>query len=229
MFDTESDYDFVTIHDGPTQRSPELGQPLSGSMATLTQTSMSGTGSSLFVEFTSDDSVGGQGFDARWTCGTPGGGSATGNNAGPLNPGAPPTSGNVAVASQPVAYSLAAQGGATYEIDVQLATLSDSVLQILDRDGATVLSENDDFGNALASHITWTCPLTGTYFVSVSGYSTETGTFTVGVTANTGTTGGASGNPCNGGLALSSRSNVVSYRPRGQYEQVSTQAIFTTT
>ena len=134
MFDTETDYDFVDVYDGPTVRSPQLGQPLSGSMATLAQTSMSGTGSSLVVEFTSDDSVGGQGFDAQWTCGTPGGGSAT-SNAGSLTPGARPTTGNVAVANQPVAYSLAAQGGVTYDIDVQLEGLSDSVLQVVDRAG----------------------------------------------------------------------------------------------
>ena len=90
---------------------------------------------------------------------------------------------------------------------------------ILDRDGQTVLSENDDYGDGLSSHITWTAPLSGTYFVSVSGYATETGSFTVSVTANTGTAGGATGDPCNGGLTLASRSDVISYRPRGQNEQ----------
>jgi hypothetical protein len=219
-FDTESDYDFVTVMDGPTSRAPQLVH-LSGSLNTLPQSSVTATGSSMYVEFTADDSVGGQGFDASWECrrtGGGGGGAVTAQTAAPLTPGRP-VAGNVVTAGAPVAYSLAAEGGVTYEVDVALQTLGDSVLQILDRDGQTVLSENDDYGDGLSSHITWTAPLSGTYFVSVSGYATETGSFTVSVTANTGTAGGATGDPCNGGLTLASRSDVISYRPRGQYEQ----------
>lgn len=220
-FDTESDYDFVTLYDGPTARAPQLVH-LSGTMQTLPQTSAAATGSSMYVEFTSDDSVGGQGFDASWECRRTGGGgtgtSVTTQTATPLSPGRP-TPGTVSTPGAPVPYSLVAEGGVTYEVDVSLQTLSDSTMQILDRDGQTVLSENDDYGDGLSSHITWTAPLSGTYFVLVSGYGTETGSFTVIATANTGTSGGATGNPCSGGLVLSARSDVVSYRPRGQYEQ----------
>lgn len=218
-FDTEDGFDFVRLYDGPTGRAPQLVQ-LSGTMQTLPQTSLAATGSSMYVEFTSDDSVGGQGFDASWECRRTGGssGPVTTQNTIPLRPGHP-TPGTVSSPGTPVAYGLAAEGGVTYEVDVSLQSLSDSVLQILDRDGQTVLSENDDYGNGLSSHITWTAPLSGTYFVSVAGYGTETGSFTVSVIANTGTSGGATGNPCDGGLTLSSRSDVISYRPRGQYEQ----------
>ena len=217
QFDTESDYDFVTVLDGPTANSPQLAQE-SGTIDTLSAGSVTASGSSMVVQFTSDDSIGGQGFDASWTCGGGrGGATATVNGAQPLRAGVP-TQGSVASA-QPSYFSLSGEGGVTYEVDVTLGTLEDSILRILDRDGRTILIENDDYGDGFASHVTWTCPLTGTYFVAVLGYDEQTtGSFTVSATANTGTGGGANGDPCHGGLSLTAHSDVVSYRPRGQYE-----------
>ena len=102
-------------------------------------------------------------------------------------------------------------------------TLPDSVLDLYAADGTTQLAENDDYGASLASYIEWTAPRAGTYIVQVKGFSaTEQGSFTVSVTAASGSGGTATGggDPCAGGGAaaeLSGDSGTVSYQPQGDY------------
>lgn len=62
----------------------------------------------------------------------------------------------------------AAQGG-TYTIRTHdLAGGADTVLNLYDTDGLTVLVSNDDTGGNPASELTWIAPYTGTYFVQIT-------------------------------------------------------------
>lgn len=66
-------------------------------------------------------------------------------------------------------FKLAADAGRSYQIDVFLGTLDDSVLTVYDADGWDV-AYNDDYGDGTASRITWEAPATGVYYIEVSGF-----------------------------------------------------------
>ncbi|MDE0231749.1 MAG: hypothetical protein OXI56_12185 [bacterium] len=59
--------------------------------------------------------------------------------------------------------------GTLYEIAVTLGTLSDSVLAVYDSDGFE-WAWDDDYEGSLASRVEWRAPLTGDFYVEVSGY-----------------------------------------------------------
>ena len=72
-------------------------------------------------------------------------------------------------------FSFTAQAGQLYEIDVALGTLDDSYVKLLDADGWTVV-ENGDYGDSLASRITWSAPDSGDYFIEVgAAWGSDTG------------------------------------------------------
>ncbi len=73
-------------------------------------------------------------------------------------------------------FELSANSGQSYQIDVALDTLDDSVLTIYDAEGLEV-EFNDDYGDGNASRIIWEAPATGAYYVEVSGYDEETGSY----------------------------------------------------
>ena len=66
-------------------------------------------------------------------------------------------------------FVLGAVEGELYEIDVTLGTLADSIVVVYDSDGFE-LAWNDDHEGSLASHVEWRAPLTGDFYVEVSGY-----------------------------------------------------------
>ena len=67
----------------------------------------------------------------------------------------------------------------SYRIDIELGTLSDSVETLYDAD-QTPLVENDDANDdSLAPRISWTAPSSGDYYVAVSGYDDDTGSYTL--------------------------------------------------
>ena len=59
--------------------------------------------------------------------------------------------------------------GTLYEIDVTLGTLADSIVAVYDSDGFE-LAWDDDYEGSLASRVEWRAPLTGDFYVEVSGY-----------------------------------------------------------
>jgi hypothetical protein len=65
----------------------------------------------------------------------------------------------------------------------QTGTLTDTVMQLLDSDRQTVISENDDGEVAgmpgQASFIAWTAPADGTYYVVVMGYQMHVGSYSL--------------------------------------------------
>ena len=75
-------------------------------------------------------------------------------------------------------FAFEATAGESYELDVTLGTLGDSVLDIFDADGIW-LDGNDDYGDSTASRLVWNAPSTGTYYVQVTDFGSGTGTYTV--------------------------------------------------
>jgi hypothetical protein len=68
-----------------------------------------------------------------------------------------------------------AQAGQTYIMTTSdLGDLSDTVMELYDRDGSTLLDSNDDYGDTIASQITWTAPASGTYYVMVHDWNGAT-------------------------------------------------------
>jgi subtilisin-like proprotein convertase family protein len=75
-------------------------------------------------------------------------------------------------------FSFAATAGTTYVFEVELDSLSDSVLRLIGPNGTTQLALND---NAVGTEsvIRWTAPATGTYFLEVKGAGSATGKYNV--------------------------------------------------
>ena len=70
--------------------------------------------------------------------------------------------------------------GYTYQFDLQLGTLDDSVLRVLGADGQTVLAENDDAASDdLSSFVKWTARDTTKHFLQVAGFDGNTGSYRV--------------------------------------------------
>ena len=75
-------------------------------------------------------------------------------------------------------FTFEAEEGESYQLDVTLGTLEDSVLDVFDADGIW-LDANDDFAESAASRLIWLAPGTGTYYVQVAGFRTGIGTYTL--------------------------------------------------
>ena len=74
-------------------------------------------------------------------------------------------------------FRFQAERGQSYQIDVALGTLDDSIVYLYDSDGW--LDTNDDYGDTLASRLYWTAPSSGERYVAVEGYGIGTYTLTV--------------------------------------------------
>ena len=70
--------------------------------------------------------------------------------------------------------------GELYEIEVGLGTLSDSIVEVYDAEGLE-LAWNDDQQDSLASHLFWSAPVSGDFYVEVSGFGEGSYTLTVAV------------------------------------------------
>jgi len=78
-------------------------------------------------------------------------------------------------------FAFAAKRGETYRIDVDLGTLEDSVATLFDS-GLRPLDFDDDGGESRGSRITWTAAESGTHYVAVEGWGSDTGSYTLMVT-----------------------------------------------
>ena len=79
-------------------------------------------------------------------------------------------------------FAFAAERGQTYRIDVDLGTLDDSVAALYDSDSRQ-LEFDDDGGESFGSRITWTAAESATHYVAVAGWASDTGSYTLTVTA----------------------------------------------
>ena len=75
-------------------------------------------------------------------------------------------------------FRFQAEQGQSYQIDVALGTLDDSIVELYDGDGS-FLDTNDDYGDTLASRLYWNAPSSGERYVAVEGYGIGTYTLTV--------------------------------------------------
>ena len=132
-----------------------------------------------------------------------------------------PQQGEIERVSEHDWFQFNAAAGTTYAMEVQLGTLRDSTISLIDTDRETIILENDD-SESMASFIEWTCPATGSYYILVRGYGRESGTFQVMVADTsrpgyTGLAGGSSGDPCNGGGTMTGQGSL-SFQPDGNYQ-----------
>ena len=75
-------------------------------------------------------------------------------------------------------FRFQAEQGQSYQIDVALGTLDDSIVDLYDADGS-YLDARYDYGDTYASRLFWEAPSAGERYVSVYGYGTGTYTLTV--------------------------------------------------
>ena len=75
-------------------------------------------------------------------------------------------------------FRLGANRGRTYQIDVALGTLDDSIVKLYDDDGLLLVS-NDGYGGTFASRLFLEVPSNGYYYIAVEGYGIGTYTLTV--------------------------------------------------
>ncbi len=75
-------------------------------------------------------------------------------------------------------FRFQAERGQSYQIDVALGTLDDSIVELYDVDGS-YLDASYDYGDPYASRLYWEAPSSGERYVFVGGYGTGTYTLTV--------------------------------------------------
>ena len=78
-------------------------------------------------------------------------------------------------------FRFQAEQGESYQIDVALGTLDDSIVELYDADGS-FLETNDDYGGTFASRLYWEAPsngVYGVYYVAVTGFYGVVGTYTL--------------------------------------------------
>ncbi|MBN1874091.1 MAG: pre-peptidase C-terminal domain-containing protein [Anaerolineae bacterium] len=81
--------------------------------------------------------------------------------------------------------SFTAEAEKTYNVTTSdLGTAADTYLYLYDTDGTTLLAANDDDGNSLASHIAWTAPVSGTYYILVKHWNPNVSGCGTGYTLN---------------------------------------------
>ena len=76
-------------------------------------------------------------------------------------------------------FRFQAERGQSYQIDVALGTLDDSIVDLHDTDWS-FLDTNDDYGDTYASRLYWNAPSSGERYVLVGGaYTSSQGTYTL--------------------------------------------------
>ena len=78
--------------------------------------------------------------------------------------------------------------GQSYQIDVALGSLDDSIVALFDADGL-YLDSNDDFSGSNASRLSWQSSSSGELYVAVKAFGSGIGTYTLTVTLSTSTPG----------------------------------------
>ncbi|MFN0196126.1 MAG: pre-peptidase C-terminal domain-containing protein [Planctomycetaceae bacterium] len=103
--------------------------------------------------------------------------SAIGSTFIPVNGGA---NGEFEMPGDQDWFNFKAKQDADYVISVNLGTLTDSTLELIDKNGTTVLVFNDNSGSGLGSQIVWNADDTGTYYLRVKPKTPNlTGTYNV--------------------------------------------------
>ena len=132
-------------------------------------------------------------------------------------------------------FRFQAEQGESYQIDVALGTLDDSIVSLLDSDGSFV-DTNDDYGDTLASRLFWEAPSSGERYVAVEGFGIGTYTLTVSLVDDHGDTAEDGGSVASDRAALvalynateggswTTRTNWLSGRPLDEWHGVTTDS-----
>ena len=118
-------------------------------------------------------------------------------------------------------FRFAADAGQLYQIDVELGTLGDSMVEVLNSDGWTLAHDNE-FGDS-SSRIIWEAPEPGDYYVAVAGYGAGSYTLTVSLSAIV----DDHGNSIDGATAVSvgeATGGVIDYEGDEDYFRFTAQA-----
>jgi hypothetical protein len=232
-FSTEVGYDTVTVG-GMGGGIPDAR--LSGELRDLATTHYLSSSPTMTVIFASDESVGGEGFVARYVCTAP---------QPPPPPPPPParnkrevvrpvatdgfaSAGHVMAPGQEVWFSIDAAAGVAYQLETNTEYpygdgVLDSTLRVCDAHPCTglPLAENDDdqrsaagqgtAQGALESYLEWTAPSDGTYYVIVNGYGSSVGTFSLIVSEMPDACDLTNGR----GMILTEPSATISFMPQG--------------
>ena len=81
-------------------------------------------------------------------------------------------------------FSFQAVQGQSYQIDVALGSLDDSIVELYDSDGL-FLDSNDDYSGSTASRLSWQASSSGELYVAVAAYGSGIGTYMLTVTLST--------------------------------------------
>ena len=208
--DTEVDYDLVSLYDGDPDASPDLLAEMSGQFLDLETTEFSSQSHWLTIEFSSDESVSGNGFEASYSCGE----DQSADTVLRVETDGAEHLGDINVPGKRFWYSFAGSAGYTYQIATQLRGLDDSVMVIFADDMETRIAENDDNGNARSSYLEWQCPFDATYYVMVRAYgASATGDFAFSIEQVA--VSGESGDPCLDGQTVDLYDATITYMPAG--------------
>ena len=132
-------------------------------------------------------------------------------------------------------FRFQAEQGESYQIDVALGTLDDSIVDLYDADGS-YLDSNDDYGDTFASRLYWEAPSSGERYVTVEGYGIGTYTLTVSIIDDHGDTAEDGGSVAPDRAALvalynateggswTTRTNWLSGRPLDEWHGVTTDS-----
>ena len=78
-------------------------------------------------------------------------------------------------------FALQPVAGTQYEIKVELDSLGDSTLELIDSDGQTQIAFNDDFADTLGSRLIWTADSDQTRYIVVEAFDDEAGAYRLSV------------------------------------------------
>ena len=132
-------------------------------------------------------------------------------------------------------FRFQAERGQSYQIDVALGTLDDSIVDLYDVDWS-FLDSNDDYGDTFASRLYWEAPSSGERYVLVGGYGIGTYTLTVSIVDDRGDTAEDGGSVAPDRAALvalynateggswTTRTNWLSGRPLDEWHGVTTDS-----
>jgi hypothetical protein len=199
---------------------------LYGDLAQLPSTHFRSTGPSLYMDYyTSMAAQAGHGFDVTYTCRNATAPPPPPPPATRVRAGGPYTRAGVHAPGDVQRFEFVAVRGRTYQIECKVrraptaaagagaggVPLADTHMELLDVDGSTAIALNDNDVAVTGQHrsyIEWTCPRSGTYFVTVGAHAGATGTFLFRVTR------ASTGQPCTaGGAMLRMESAIISYHP----------------
>jgi hypothetical protein len=98
-------------------------------------------------------------------------------NATPISPGV--VLGDIEQRDDVDWFAFDAIGGVSYELSTEVQGRSDTLLRLIGRDGVTELTRDDNGGEGAGSLVQWTAPVSGRYFIEISGIGQRYGDYSL--------------------------------------------------